>query len=108
MIKRLEQVAALVVAAGLAIVSYWLFFSWAQGNGVNRPGGRGERSERPGDAPCLLPLVWVRARSEAPPGLEQPLLAGRVVQGRHMGAHLLPAHGQAELLAEGHNAIQGT
>jgi hypothetical protein len=31
MVKRLEQVAALVVAAGLAIVSYWLFFSWAQG-----------------------------------------------------------------------------
>jgi hypothetical protein len=28
MVKRLEQVAALVVAAGLAIVSYWLFFSW--------------------------------------------------------------------------------
>jgi len=27
MVKRLEQVAALVVAAGLAIVSYWLFFS---------------------------------------------------------------------------------
>ena len=31
--RRLEQVAALVVAAGLAIVSYWLFFSWAQGGG---------------------------------------------------------------------------
>lgn len=30
MVKRLEQVAALVVAAGLAIVSYWLFFSWAK------------------------------------------------------------------------------
>ena len=36
MIKRLEQVAALVVAAGLAIVSYWLFFSWAQGGGAER------------------------------------------------------------------------
>jgi hypothetical protein len=34
MIKRLEQVAALVVAAGLALVSYWLFFSWAQGGGA--------------------------------------------------------------------------
>ena len=33
-IKRLEQVAALVVAAGLAIVSYWLFFSWARGGGA--------------------------------------------------------------------------
>ena len=37
MIKRLEQVAALVVAAGLAIVSYWLFFSWAGGGDRPRP-----------------------------------------------------------------------
>jgi hypothetical protein len=46
MVKRLEQVAALVVAAGLALVSYWLFFSWAQG----------ERSPRslPGQAPARL------------------------------------------------------
>ncbi|MFM2205034.1 MAG: hypothetical protein RLZZ560_429, partial [Cyanobacteriota bacterium] len=36
MIKRLEQVAALVVAAGLALVSYWLFFSWAQGGGADQ------------------------------------------------------------------------
>lgn len=35
--RRLEQVAALVVAAGLAIVSYWLFFSWAQGGGRRPP-----------------------------------------------------------------------
>ena len=38
MIKRLEQVAALVVAAGLAIVSYWLFFSWAQRGSSERRG----------------------------------------------------------------------
>jgi hypothetical protein len=45
MIKRLEQVAALVVAAGLAIVSYWLFFSWAQGGGgARRPRRRGRRA----------------------------------------------------------------
>ena len=38
MIRRLEQVAALVVAAGLALVSYWLFFSWARGGGAeHRP-----------------------------------------------------------------------
>ena len=37
MINRLEQVAALVVAAGLALVSYWLFFSWAQGGGPAPP-----------------------------------------------------------------------
>jgi hypothetical protein len=36
MVKRLEQVAALVVAAGLALVSYWLFFSWAQGDRLPR------------------------------------------------------------------------
>ena len=36
MLKRLEAVMALVVTAGLAVVSYWLFFSWAQG-GVSRP-----------------------------------------------------------------------
>jgi hypothetical protein len=36
MVKRLEQVAALVVAAGLAIVSYWLFFSWAKHGGDRR------------------------------------------------------------------------
>ncbi|WP_413323743.1 hypothetical protein [Synechococcus sp. MIT S9503] len=33
LMRRLEQVAALVVAAGLALVSYWLFFSWAGGGG---------------------------------------------------------------------------
>lgn len=36
MLKRLEAVMALVVTAGLAVVSYWLFFSWAQGGG-SRP-----------------------------------------------------------------------
>ncbi|MEC8214496.1 MAG: hypothetical protein VX069_05455 [Cyanobacteriota bacterium] len=39
---KLEQLAALVVAAGLAIVSYWLFFSWAGGGGY-------ERRDRSGD-----------------------------------------------------------
>ena len=33
---KLEQLAALVVAAGLAIVSYLLFFSWAGGGGYAR------------------------------------------------------------------------
>ncbi|MCT4363909.1 MULTISPECIES: hypothetical protein [Synechococcaceae] len=37
LVKRLEQLAALVVAAGLALVSYWLFFSWAQGDRAPRP-----------------------------------------------------------------------
>ncbi len=33
---KLEQLVALVVAAGLAIVSYLLFFSWAGGGGYER------------------------------------------------------------------------
>jgi len=33
---KLEQLAAVVVAAGLALVSYWLFFSWAGGGGYER------------------------------------------------------------------------
>lgn len=48
MVKRLEQVAALVVAAGLAIVSYWLFFSWAQGGRELRqpaPQGQGQSNQ---------------------------------------------------------------
>jgi len=40
MVRRLEQVAALIVAAGLAIVSYWLFFSWAGVEGTPEPGER--------------------------------------------------------------------
>ena len=94
MIKRLEQVAALVVAAGLAIVSYWLFFSWAQG------GGSDQRQRR-----SVLPSPLA---SQATARLQQPLLAGAIVERGHMGPHLLPAHGQRELLAEGHDPIQGT
>jgi hypothetical protein len=56
MVKRLEQVAALVVAAGLALVSYWLFFSWSQGGRSDRlaprsltpmPEGTGTELARP-------------------------------------------------------------
>jgi len=69
MIKRLEQVTALVVTAGLAIVSYWLFFSWAGGGGIERPG---------------QPR---RSHSQATAGLDQPLLAGRVVEGAEVVLH---------------------
>ncbi len=44
--RRLEQVTALVVAAGLAVISYWLFFSWAGGEGVR---------ERSAPKPLLAP-----------------------------------------------------
>ena len=96
MIKRLEQVAALVVAAGLAIVSYWLFFSWAQGGGADQR-QRQRRSQAPPSS---------RA-SQAAAGLEQPLLAGRIVEGGHVGPHLLPVHGKVQLLAQGHDPVEG-
>jgi hypothetical protein len=87
MIKRLEQVAALVVAAGLAIVSYWLFFSWAGGSDRRRPGrtalppGEQQRTIRP---------------SETTASLHHPLLGGPVVQAGQVSTHLLGAHRQAE------------
>ncbi|MEA5472898.1 hypothetical protein VB716_01505 [Synechococcus sp. CCY9201] len=69
--KRLEQVAALVVAAGLAIVSYWLFFSWAQGGGAHRrpggipvspPGSSQSRAPDAGVAMAADPLAGVTVR----------------------------------------------
>ncbi len=87
MIKRLEQVVALVVAAGLAIVSYWLFFSWAGGGDRRRPTPPDARSQGP------APLV---ATSEAAAGLHHPLLGGAVIEAGEVGAHLVAAHRQPE------------
>ena len=51
MLKRLEAVMALVVTAGLAVVSYWLFFSWAQGGGSRpQPFKAPVPQERPADS----------------------------------------------------------
>ncbi|MEB3324488.1 MAG: hypothetical protein VKM17_04045 [Cyanobacteriota bacterium] len=74
--KRLEQLAALVVAAGLALVSYWLFFSWAQGGGVHR------RRHQPSPPPTsqLRMEGQTLLALEPSPGLEKPLLGGAVVQ----------------------------
>ncbi|MFS6827126.1 hypothetical protein AAF143_09015 [Cyanobium sp. ATX-6F1] len=62
--KRLEQVAALVVAAGLAIVSYWLFFSWAGGDRDRRPDRERSLRGRPGPLPatacCRCHRGWRR------------------------------------------------
>ncbi len=84
MMKRLEQLAALVVAAGLALVSYWLFFSWAQGGGVHR-------RQKPGLTPSTQqsrshPGL---AASEATAGLQQPLLGGVVVQAGDVIPHFI-------------------
>ncbi|MFY8148371.1 MAG: hypothetical protein ACOVNL_04030 [Prochlorococcaceae cyanobacterium] len=62
--KRLEQVAALVVAAGLAIVSYWLFFSWAQRGGSER---RGEAAA-PEQSRPVSPRPPVGETLRVPPG----------------------------------------
>jgi hypothetical protein len=105
MMRRLEQVAALIVAAGLALVSYWLFFSWAQGGGIRRPAGT-PRSAGPMSVGLRAGLSQGRG-SETAPRLEQPLLAGPVIERGDMGLHRLPAHGQAELIAEVHDAVEG-
>jgi hypothetical protein len=97
MIKRLEQIAALVVAAGLALTSYWLFFSWAQGGGSQRR----EQPRRPQQEGLRSPA------SESAPGLDQPLLGGAVIEAGQMGLHLLRADRQALLLAEGDDPAQG-
>jgi hypothetical protein len=63
MIRRLEQVAALVVAAGLALVSYWLFFSWARGGGAEHrlPARRTGMVDMPA-APLQAPADGFRDR----------------------------------------------
>jgi hypothetical protein len=103
MIKRLEQVAALVVAAGLALVSYWLFFSWAQGGGAHR-------RQRPGPSSAAPALVTPRspAVSETSTGLEQPLLGGVVLQTGDMLPHLLGGDSQPQRIADLHDATQGS
>ena len=50
---KLEQLAALVVAAGLAIVSYLLFFSWAGGGGYERRERPEPKASLTSDAPAF-------------------------------------------------------
>ncbi len=47
---RLEQVAALILAAGLAIPSYWFFWTLAGGGGYERR----ERKEIPFEETTIL------------------------------------------------------
>jgi len=60
--RRLEQVTALVVAAGLAIVSYWLFFSWAGGGGYSR---QKQRSSMEVTAPSGAVGAGIQASEQA-------------------------------------------
>ena len=98
MINRLEQVAALVVAAGLALVSYWLFFSWAQGGGAQHrrlpsprsmgaPRELGASAGEMGGGRAPLP-------SKTAAGLEQPLFGVQIVESGDVGSHLLNRHRQ--------------
>ena len=98
MINRLEQVAALVVAVGLALVSYWLFFSWAQGGGAQHrrlppPRSMGVPRELGGPAGEIgggrAPLP-----SKTAAGLEQPLLGVQIVESGDVGSHLLNRYWQ--------------
>ena len=98
MIKRLEQIAALVVAAGLALTSYWLFFSWAQGGGSERR----EQRHRP------QPERRSSSASDSAPGLDQPLLGGAVIEAGQVGLDLLRADRQARLLAKGDDSAEGS
>ena len=99
MIKRLEQVAALVVAAGLALVSYWLFFSWAQGGGAQHRRLPPARSmEAPGDRSASAagigggrPALLLKAAA----GLEQPLFGVQIVETGDVGTHIIDRHRQA-------------
>jgi hypothetical protein len=88
MVKRLEQVAALVVAAGLAIVSYWLFFSWM---------GQDRRPRR-----TALPVPLQTAA-----GLQQPLLGVGIVDAGQVGLDLVAAHRQAPAAAQIADAAEG-
>ena len=98
MINRLEQVAALMVAAGLALVSYWLFFSWAQGGGAQHrrlPPPRSMGAPRELDASAaVIGAGRAPLPSKTAAGLEQPLFGVQIVESGDVGSHLLNRHRQ--------------
>jgi hypothetical protein len=61
-VLKLEQFVALVVAAGLAIVSYLLFFSWAGGGGYEPRQRRRDDAATLQQFPSSLSDEWVAAR----------------------------------------------
>ncbi len=65
---RLEQIAALVLAAALAIPSYWFFWTMAGGGGY-------ERREIKGNGQNVLEIpASFKNQSQSTPSLYQPLL----------------------------------
>ena len=96
MIKRLEQVAAIVVTIGLAGVSYWLFFSWAQGGGV-------ERRQLPNRS-NLGRIPPIQQASHATARLNQPLFGRPILQADDVTAYLFDADRQTLLRADRDNA----
>ncbi len=86
---KLEQLAALVVAAGLAVVSYWLFFSWAGGGGYERRGRSDEQA----------------LRSEATPGFHHPLVGLAVVETVQMRFDVLGSDRQPEGFSNSADAL---
>lgn len=103
MIKRLEQLTALVVAAGLALVSYWLFFSWAQGGGVHR-------RQKPNSSPARQQSLKAPTSldSKASAGFQQPLLGSTVVHIGEVSFHVLQGNGEPLSIANLHNPAEGT
>ncbi len=57
---KLEQIAALVLAAGLAIPSYWFFWTMAGGGGYDRRGNQNS------------PLIEERSLKKPPQNLQPP------------------------------------
>lgn len=109
MIKRLEQVAALVVAAGLALVSYWLFFSWAQGGGAQHrrlppPRSFGGAGEQVASTARIIGEGRTALPSETTAGFEQPLFGVQIVEGGDVGSHLINRHWQPHAGADLDNA----
>jgi hypothetical protein len=107
MIKRLEQIAALVVAAGLALVSYWLFFSWAQGGGVHRRQKPSSSSALP-QLPLRTATVASTVASKPSAGFDQPLLGRTVVNGVDVLPHVFHRDGQIQVSAELDDPSEGT
>ena len=111
--KRLELIAALVVAAGLAIVSYWLFFSWAQRGGPEHRKKIQKSCQHPSSQSVISyretasPRLSCPASLEAASGLDQPLLGGSIFQAGDMGFYLFGIDREPLSSTDLHDPSQG-